>query len=145
MGALKTVGGVFALVAGTLNIVVLLLAYMGAAVTPMILIYSLSLAVSPIGGIIGLALNGLLLVGGILGLAGKKAGGILALIAAAFIMLEGILISFVFNPFTQPELILMFNPWSFFVGFVGLSISFLTIEAILGLLGGIFILAGGSD
>ncbi|NVM53707.1 MAG: hypothetical protein HWN66_08385 [Candidatus Helarchaeota archaeon] len=137
MGAAKTVGGILALTGGTLVLIwcLIVAGIMFAAPTPFI-----------IGWIINLLLAMLGLVGGILGLVGKKAGGALALIAGLVWILLMVLLSMgVFgDPITNWETWAMLAPYSLFGAYV-YAIPYITLEGLLCLIGGILILAGGED
>lgn len=83
----------------------------------------------------------LAVIGGILGIAQKKAGGILALISGIT------LIVFTLIYLSMPLIFFWFAtlPYSFFAYYLGIGMVFLTIESIIILVGGIVGLASGSD
>jgi hypothetical protein len=133
MSAAKIIGGILALVGGVFILLQILgfwpLFFAGLEETTCL--------------ILNMTFVGLAIVGGILGLVGKKAGGILAIIAGALAIVFGILTVY----FTGTE---MLWPLSFFTStlhwftppihlFAGISI-----EALLMLGGGITIVASGS-
>ncbi|NVM52418.1 MAG: hypothetical protein HWN66_01860 [Candidatus Helarchaeota archaeon] len=87
----------------------------------------------------------LAIVGGILGLVGKRAGGVLALISGTITIVFGILTIYIIQGWEV-------WPYSFFsstleIGIGGTSHLFagITLEAIIITTGGILILTGGSD
>jgi hypothetical protein len=126
MGALKIVGGIFALAGGALVLIAwITLIQLGMDIT------------SPLS-LVNLAAIALSIIGGILGLAGNKAGGVLALIGA-MIWILGIILIYI-DPLTFL--------WMIPLTYLGVWIPFdiiITYESVLVLLGGIFILAGGSE
>ena len=134
MNAAKITGGLLALIGGAFILIQALLfadvAFMSSEYT--------------IAWLINIALLSLAISGGILGIVGKKAGGILALISGVLAICLGIITVYV----TYTE---MMRPFSFFTStldwfsppdhiFAGISI-----EALLILVGGIVIIATGSD
>jgi len=85
------------------------------------------------------------LVGGILLLAGKRAGGILALIVGAIWLAIAILINFDLV-MSWMGYIMLPPQFSFFVYFLNFSIwGYLFVEIVLVFVGGILGVAGGSD
>jgi hypothetical protein len=126
MGALKVVGGLLALAGGVLVLIswiTLVMAY---------------LPITSSWSLINLVAIVLAILGGILGLAGKKAGGVLALIAALIWILGIILVAI------DPVNLSWMFPMSYLSALISLDI-FVTYESVLVLLGAIFILAGGSE
>jgi hypothetical protein len=133
MSAVKIVGGMLALVGGAFILLQILafwpLFFMGLEETICL--------------IVNLTLTGLAVVGGILGLAGKTAGGILAIIAGALAIIFGIITVYVTGNETVWPLSFFTSTLGWFMPpehlFAGISI-----EALLILGGGITIMAGGS-
>jgi len=133
MSALKIIGGILALVGGVFILIQIFLSW------PMFFLstnYTTCLVVN-------LEITGLAIVGGILGLVGKRAGGILPIIAGELAIVFGL--ATVFITFTE-----VVWPLSFFTStldlftppfhlYLGISI-----ESLLMLGGGILVVAGGS-
>ncbi len=86
MGALKVVGGIFALAGGAL----VLIAW--------IMLLSIGMEITSLLSLINLAAIALSIIGGIMGLAGSKAGGVLALIGA-LIWILGLILAWI-DPLT---------------------------------------------
>jgi len=142
MGALKIVGGIFSLVGGVLVLLVPLAILLNIPLfdpTMLAMTYGGIHAVVPLATYINIILAALAIVGGILGMAKKRAGGALSLVAAIVWMLGMILITFVGIS------LIMLTPYSALLVWTGIGLWLFTIESIVVLLGGIFILAGGSD
>jgi len=146
MGAAKAIGGILGLVSGVLVLLVALdlmigLGIFGLTATTMtyaalILLYGTTVIY------INLVIAIIALLGGILGLAGKKAGGGLALAAGIIWLIGGFLIASV--PYLLPFSAIM--AWTDQIIIISMpNVYFISIEAILCLVGGIMILAGGSD
>ena len=134
MGALKIVGGILAVAGAGLVLFMQILALMDVGFT-MNLLY---LMVFPI----------LALIGGILALAGKRAGGIIALVVGIIWLTIAILLNVdVISPFEEWLQFVIQSPFqSFFIMYVGIVIwGFLTVETILVFVGGILATAGGSE
>jgi len=134
MGALKIVGGILAVAGAGLVLFMQILALMDVGFT-MNLLY---LMVFPI----------LALIGGILALAGKRAGGIIALVVGIIWLTIAILINLdIISPFEDWLAFVIQSPFqSFFVVYVGLIVwGWLTVETILVFVGGILATAGGSE
>ncbi|MFX1293731.1 MAG: hypothetical protein ACFFD2_02560 [Promethearchaeota archaeon] len=130
MGAAKAVGGILAL-AGSAMVLIFCLLYMNSAFFlggPFV-----------IGWIINLLLSVLALVGSIVGLAGKKVGGALALIAGLWWLLMDILLTAgIISGLSFFGIMVI--PYSLFATYV-VYIPYITLESILCLIGGILILA----
>ena len=134
MGALKIVGGILALAGAGLVLVVAVLNLIEVGFTTNILF----LMILPI----------LALIGGILAIAGKRAGGILALIVGIIWLTIAILINVgVISPFEEWLQFVIQSPFlSFFFLYLGVIVwGSLTVETILVFVGGILATAGGSD
>ena len=134
MGALKIVGGILAVAGAGLVLFMQILALMDVGFT-MNLLY---LMILPI----------LALIGGILALAGKRAGGIIALVVGIIWLTIAILLNVdVISPFEEWLQFVIQSPFqSFFIMYVGIVIwGFLTVETILVFVGGILATAGGSE
>ncbi|MDD1777746.1 MAG: hypothetical protein LUQ65_06205 [Candidatus Helarchaeota archaeon] len=117
MGALKIVGGIFALVAGVLVLLVPLAILLDLPIfdpTMMAALYGGIHAIEPMATYVNLILAILAIVGGILGLAGKKAGGVLALIAAIIWILGMIILAYIDPTF------LILTTYSAFVLWIGI-------------------------
>jgi len=141
MGAAKVIGGLLALVAGILSLLVALDLLIGIG------IFGASISIY-IGAIIlagefyiylGLIFAIIAIIGGIVGMAGKKAGGGIALIIAVIWLIGGFLASSVPLLFPMSAMLL----WTGQIAIGGVGI--ISIEAIICLVGGILVLAGGSD
>ena len=135
MGAAKIVGGILVLVGGAF-ILILLLMWMNFLIDGQWDEISC--------WILNAAICSLAIVGGILGLVGKRSGGILAIIAGAVAILFGLITVYVtWDMATWPisfftSILLWFpEPTHIFAG--------ITIESLLILAGGIVIVASGSE
>lgn len=138
MSGLKVAGGIVALIGSVLVLLSVILGYLGV-----ISLFQSVFAAVPINGIINLILALVALVGAILGMKGKRSGGALALAIGIVFILMGILM--LMFEVTNPILALTFMPASLFVGLIGIGLGPATFEAIMILVGGILILAGGKD
>ena len=142
MSALKVLGGLIALIAGIL-VLLPVLGLLGVSIISFNYIWQYNLVVILIGNTfvyINLVLAILAILGGIIGIAGKKVGAILVLIAAIVWIIGGLTLS------GLESLV----PISFYTAMTGNSLIgsgdwFLTLEAILALLSGLLILAGRSN
>jgi hypothetical protein len=136
MGALRNVGGILSLISG---ILVLLIPLAILFNLPLLNAIGLEIAFGPIPVYINLLIACLAIVGGILGLMkAKKAGGVLALVAAVMWVLGGALHHYLnLNVLIPYSLILLV--WA------GVYWWIFTVEAILVLLGSIFILVDRSE
>ena len=136
MGALKVVGGILALAGSGLMLALIIMSGLGGG-------FGLShflVMILPI----------LALIGGILALAGKRAGGVLALIVGIIWVLFAVFANLGILVGDLPlELIYILLPQvglSFFLVYVGFTIwGFLTVEVLLVFVGGILATAGGGD
>ena len=129
MSALKVIGGILALVGAVFVLITPVLAMIEYGFSMDSLIYLLW----PL----------LALIGGILGLAGKKAGGWLALIVGLIWVIFGVL---VMTPVGQAWMLYLITLMPYLTVLLGFTIwGPITIEAVLVLVGGILILAGGDD
>jgi hypothetical protein len=134
MSAGKITGGILALVGGAFILFQALLFIDNIAGFPD----------EVIGWFVNIAICSLAIVGGILGLTGKRAGGMLALIGGAFAIICGLITVYItwnmtlwpYSFFTS-TLNLFDEPYHLFAG--------ISIEALLTLAGGIVIIASGSD
>jgi len=148
MSALKALGGILALVGGALVLLLDLLWLFSIDVTAIFPVtaglFAMALAVGMEPAIlyIQLIVGLIAVIGGILGLAGKRAGGALALIAGVIWLIGGFLWGNV----------VILTPLSSFLGWTNLivistgsSAIVITVEAILSVVGGIMILPGGKD
>jgi hypothetical protein len=135
MGALKIVGGILAVAGAGLVLFMVISAIINYGFNT----YLGILLILPI----------VALVGGILALAGKRAGGIIALIVGAIWLIMAILLSLDVLPPMPTELLYLLTQLpslSFFVVYVDFTIwVFLTVEIVLVFVGGILATAGGSD
>ncbi|NVM29601.1 MAG: hypothetical protein HWN65_12235 [Candidatus Helarchaeota archaeon] len=130
MGTLRIIGGIIALVAASLILTATVLwtivALQGASVyniTAIVMNYVLAV---------------LVIIGCILGFKGKNSGGILVLIIGVVSIIFGILYVGILDPWTSMFQQMAITP-------LVLVIPYVTLEQILVVLGGILILAGGSD
>lgn len=132
MSALKKLGGILALIAGILMLVVLF----GA-----IFVHGFPVDMDGIiRVVVNILLIALILLGAILGIADKTAGGVLLLIIGLLIVVFAIL-----N--TPPMAYAMVRPYTI-VELFGINpyiIPYVTIEAILIIVDGVLVLAGGSE
>ena len=136
MGALKIVGGILAAAGAGLVLAVLIMAGIGGG-------FGLPHFLAMILPVLGL-------IGGILAIAGKRAGGILALIVGIIWLLFAVLSNLGILVFSFPvELFYILVPQvglSFFAVYIGFTIwGFLTVEVLLVFVGGILAIAGGGD
>ena len=142
MSALKVLGGLIALVAGVL-VLLPVLELLGVSIISFDYLWHYSFVEFLIGNTfiyINLVLAILAILGGIIGIAGKKVGAVLVLIAAIVWIIGGLTIS------GLESLV----PISFYTAMTGNSLIgsgdwFLTLEAILALIGSLLILAGRSN
>ena len=131
MSVLKKIGGILALIAGVLMSFYLIWG---------LILYGFPADVTGIiNTIINLALIILILLGAVLGIADKRAGGILLIIIAIVMILFSIL--YTLNPLTFG----MLAPYTIISLLTTLAIPYVTLEAILILVDAILILAGGAD
>lgn len=141
MGALKVVGGIFSIIGGTLVLLVTLALMVNLPLFNPVLLSTFYGSINityPEITWVNLGLAVLAIVGGILGCAGKKnAGGALALAAAVYWTIDGFLLVFALNN--------LFTPYSAFLLWTTVSIWIFSIEALLTLLGAIFMLSAGED
>ena len=127
MGIGKLIGGILALAAGAMILIGLFLWMNGDGVTLDMPIAWWNIASSAVA-----------IVGGILGLLGKKIGGILALIVGALWIIGGILaITYVTIDFVALSVTLYY--WIYDFTYV------VSIEAIIAIVGGILLLVSSSD
>jgi hypothetical protein len=135
MGALKIVGGILAVVGAGLILFLEILYLIDWG-------FSTDLVMAMILPILAL-------IGGILAIAGKRAGGILALIVGIIWLLMAILINIDVLPTLPDEiffLLVQYPMFSVFAMYADFTIWFyLTVEIILVFVGGILATAGGSD
>ena len=134
MGALKIVGGILAIAGAGLVLFMVIGAIIDFGVSTALI----ELMILPI----------VALVGGILALAGKRAGGIIALIVGAIWLLIAILlnVTVIILPVDLYYLLAQVPSLSFFVVYFSFTIwIFLTVEIVLVFVGGILATAGGSD
>jgi hypothetical protein len=134
MGALKIVGGILAVAGAGLILVLQIMELIGYGFT-LALFYTMILPI-------------VALVGGILALAGKRAGGIIALVVGIIWVTVAILINLdiVTFPLDLYYLLAPIPVFSFFLIYLGFTIwGLLTVETILVFVGGILATAGGSD
>ena len=133
---------------GTIRLVGGILAAVGAGLVILQYIYLMLLVGFDIGFILRMIVPAIALVGGLLAIAGKRAGGIIALIVG--------LMWFTLALILNLELISSFEWWVvYFTQFQNSSIfgfhldfmvwGYLTVETTLVLVGGILATAGGSD
>jgi len=134
MGAAKITGGILALAGGAFILIMLI-----------VWIDFLTEGPEEVScWLLNAAICGLAIAGGILGLTGKRVGGILALVGGAVAILFGILTVYVTWDFST-------WPISFFTSYLGWFpepehlFAGITIEALLILAGGIVIIASGSE
>ena len=134
MGALKIVGGILALAGAGLILVMQILFIFGFGFD-ITIVYSMILPI-------------LALIGGILALAGKRAGGILALVVGIIWLTMAILLNLSIISISDDlaAFIVQIPSYSFFLVYLGVYIwGLLCIETILVFVGGILATAGGSD
>ena len=131
MGALKIVGGILSLAGAALVLFMWVIIVLNTGFDVSMLIY--------------LILPVIALIGGILAIAGKRAGGVLALIVGAIWLVIALLINFgVFMPWM--DYLILLPEFSFFVMYLDFTIwDFLFVEIVLVFVGGILAVAGGSD
>ena len=136
MSALRNAGGILSLISGILVLPIPLALLFNL---PLLNAIGLVIAFGPIAIYVNLLLACFAIVGGILGIMKvKKAGGVLALVAAAMWALGGALHHFFnLNIIVPYSLILLL--WA------RVMLWFFTVEAILGLLGGTFMLIDRSN
>jgi hypothetical protein len=143
MSALKVIGGLIALVAGIL-VLLPVLQLLGVSILSLPYIWQYMIIEVLIGNTflyINLILVILIILGGLLGIAGKKVGAVFVLIAVILWIIGGLTLSGLeallpisfSTAMTGNELIGTTGDW------------FVTLEAIIALLGGILILAGKSE
>lgn len=131
MSGLKIAGGILSLVGAALVLFMQVLYILTHTISPMIFLYMIVPVIA--------------LVGGILLLAGKRAGGILALIAGAIWLTIAILVNFTVDVSWMSYLMLP-PTFSFFVEYLHFTVwDFLFVEIVLVLVGGILGVAGGKD
>ena len=141
MGALKAVGGILGLAAGALVLLLCIDTIIGIGIFGGV--YDGMYAAYPLSLWISLILAVLALVGAILGMAGRKLGGALVMIAGIVWLIEGFTFAM-----GIPETFILFPYSAIFAWIQQIQIGgtyIITIEAILCLLGGIFILASSED
>ncbi|TFG05210.1 MAG: hypothetical protein EU536_02565 [Promethearchaeota archaeon] len=126
MGALKVVGGILALAGGVLVFIA------------WITLIGIGMDFLSLFSLVNLVAIILSIIGGILGIAGKRAGGGLALVGALIWILGIILI------YIDPMTFLFMLPMSWLGGYIPVDI-IISWESLIVLLGSIFILAGGSE
>lgn len=147
MGALKVVGGILALAGAALALLVALDLLIGLGIFNYMTFggsfhMATALLSNNINIYIGLALALLAIVGAILGMAGKRFGGIFALIAGALWLLGGLM--WLQMPMLAPMSAMLI--WTGQINFMAFPMIYvISIEAILCLIGGILVLAGGSS
>jgi hypothetical protein len=132
MSGLKIAGGILSLAGGALVLLMQILWMMDWGFTLDLLLWM----IMPI----------LAVLGGILLLAGKRAGGIIALIVGAIWTTMAILINILLGPLAWMDYLYVFPMFSFFAEFVGFTIwGYIFVEVVLVLVGGILGVAGGKD
>ena len=133
MSVLKKIGGILALIAGML-IAIYFIWYLLINGFP-----------TDLNGIINVILNIALIVltflGAVLGIADKRAGGVLLLVIAAIMIAFTLLANYV----VALEMLRPYTILYFLVGFDLYAYIFITLEAILILVDGILVIAGGAD
>ncbi len=147
MGGAAKAGGILALIGGALVLLEAILGMLGIPIFGSIFEatqYGL-LQASTTYLIIALALGALALIGGILALAEKKAGGVIALIVAIIWIIPGLLLLFSPLILFQVPFLAFLQPPSFFFAMLGIGIWIFTIEGILVLVGGILGLTASGD
>ncbi len=128
---LKKIGGILALIAGIL----LCFYFMWSLIAG-------GFPADPVGifnWIINLVLIVLVLLGGILGIADRRSGGALLLMVAVLMIAFYILFTIDSTTFA------IVQPYTILDLFIPFAIPYITFEAILILIDGILIIAGGSD
>ncbi|HUY00959.1 MAG TPA: hypothetical protein VMV49_15460 [Candidatus Deferrimicrobium sp.] len=139
MSALKAVGGILALAGGVLVVLLVLDMMIGLGIFTSMYMMTYAVLVMVYGELfiyINLVIAILAVVGGILALAGKKAGGALALIAGIVWLIGG---------FANLAMIFPVSAIYAWTGQLVIGGFLLSIEGILALVGGILALSGGSD
>ncbi len=139
MGANRVVGGILALAGAALMLIPIL---------PDISLYFALFSVDVMSGLlflISFILIILALVGGIVALAGKKAGGILALIAGLVFVILGILVAVSPMLLLGPVGLMWIFSWGTTTIYLGLPLVlyiYMSLETILVLVGGIIAIPG---
>ncbi|MFX1295770.1 MAG: hypothetical protein ACFFD2_13075 [Promethearchaeota archaeon] len=134
MGTVKVVGGILALAGGAMVLILCLL------IANLYLAGSMEMLLN---WIVNFIIAILAIIGSLMGIAGKKVGGILAFIAGLWWTIFGILISAnIISMFSSIGMILL--PASL-IGYYLVPLPYITIEGILCILGGLLLLAGSSD
>jgi hypothetical protein len=143
MGAARVVGGILALAAGVLSLLVALDLMIGIGLFGLTfgyMIQGMAASIYPMVLYVQLILAILAILGGILALAGKKAGGIIALIVAIVWLAGG----FIWTLSTATVFLLPFSAilaWTDQIIFMT-SGTIISIEAIICLVGGILGMSG---
>jgi len=131
MSGLKIAGGILSLIGGALVLL-------------MQIIYIMTYAFSW-GILIWMILPILAVVGGILLLVRKRAGGVIALIVGAIWLTIAILLNLGLG-MVWMDFLMIIPPFSFFLGYLDFTIwDYLFVEIVLVFVGGILGVAGGSD
>ena len=131
MSGLKIAGGILSLVGAALVLFMQVLYILTISFDPLIFVYM----ILPI----------IALVGGILLLAGKRAGGILALVVGAIWLTMAIFYILVYSN-AWMEYIMLLPQFSFFFTYLHFTIwLYVFVEIVLVFVGGILGVAGGSD
>ncbi len=141
MGALKAVGGIIGLVSGILVFIIAMGRVLGDNFfnLPYFDIWNWLILGTPALMWINLIFSIVVIIGGFLGLIGKRAGGAILLIIGLLWIIGAIL------PEMGVSSLLFLYPMSFFVAMSNAFLWVLTIESILIVIAGIMILAGGAD
>lgn len=139
MGAAKTIGGLLVFIAGVLVLLVALQFLGILTIFPSSLLYAyVLLFAGDAYQYVGLLLAIVVIVSGIIGMAGKKAGGVIALLIGVLWLMGGFLLSSV-------PLIFPMSAIYFWTDQIVIPNGIIAIEAIICFLGGLLIVASGED